>query len=75
MLTPQCLQTPPAHTTTWVNVRVQGLEGVKNGKYSPGLPVGDEKVGTHWVQCLGIFLEPCVWVQAPTHDNTILTMK
>lgn len=25
----QCLQTPPAPTTTWVNVRVQGLEGVK----------------------------------------------
>lgn len=25
----QCPQTPPAHTTTWVSVRVQGLEGVK----------------------------------------------
>lgn len=43
----RCLQTPPARTTTWVNVRQQGLGGVKNGKYSPVLPVGERKVGTH----------------------------
>lgn len=26
----QCLQTPPACDTSWVNVRVQGIEGVEN---------------------------------------------
>lgn len=26
----QCLQTPRAHDTSWVNVRVQGIEGVEN---------------------------------------------